>query len=60
MMNEETNQYLNSFSSIIPLGGFGGPEKDQVLLFCAVAYILFPQILLANCISLGKIVTHLV
>ena len=26
--DQESNQQFNSFSSVFPLGGFGGPEKD--------------------------------
>ena len=36
--------------------GFGGPEKDCVV-FCGTTYILSSQILLANCMSFGIMVT---
>ena len=36
------------FSSIIPLGGCGGPEKDQVLWSSLYFYDLSPWIHLAN------------
>ena len=41
------------FSSIIPLRGYGGPEKDQVLWSSLHSYGLSPQIHLASCMSLG-------
>ena len=56
MTYQETNKYFNSFFSIIPLGGSGGPEN---FVFGVAAYVLSPQILLANCISFSKMVTHL-
>ena len=40
------------------MGGFGGPGKDRVV-FCGTVYVLSPQILLANCISFGSMVTRL-
>ena len=38
------------------MGGFGGPEKDHIV-FCGLAYVLSPQILLANCMSFSIMVT---
>ena len=40
MTNQESNQQFNSFSSVSPLGGFDGPEKDQVLLFWMMIHVL--------------------
>ena len=49
----EILQRYYDFSSIIPLGGCGGPEKDRVLLSSLHSYGLSPRIHLANCMSLG-------
>ena len=49
----ETLQGYYGFSNIIPLGGCGGPEKDQVLWSSLQFYGLSPQIHLASCISFG-------
>ena len=46
-------QRYYGFTSIIPLGGCGGPEKDQVLWSLLCSYGLFPRIHLASCMSLG-------
>ena len=51
-------EYLKAFQ-VYPLGEYlGGPEKDWVLFWGLLLwfYVLSPQILLANCISLGMIV----
>ena len=49
----EILQRYYGFSNIIPLGGCGGPEKDQVLWSSLCSYCLSPRIRLANCMSLG-------
>ena len=41
------------------MGGFGGPEKDRVLLFVALPQALSPWILCTNWISFGIMVTCL-
>ena len=41
------------------MGGFGGPEKDRIVVFVAPLYALSPQILCANWISFGIMVTCL-
>ena len=55
--SEILQRYYN-FSNIIPLGGCGGPEKDQVLWSSPHSYCLSPQIHLASCMSLGWMVTR--
>ena len=51
---------LQSFLRQFPWDTLGGPEKDQVLCVCGEAFhVHSPQILLANWMSLGKMVTHL-
>ena len=44
----EILQGYHGFSSIIPLGGCGGPKKDWVLWSSLYFYALSPQIHLAN------------
>ena len=41
------------------MGGFGGPEKDCVVVFVALPQALSPRILHDNWISFGIMVTHL-
>ena len=41
------------------MGWFGGPEKDCVVVFVVLPQALSPQILHANWISFGIMVTHL-
>ena len=47
------------FKYIYPWEDVGGPEKDWVMLQAKEISVLSPHILLARCISLGIIVTHL-
>ena len=49
----EILQRYYGFSSIIPLGGCGGPEKNRVLWSSLHSYGLSLQIYLASCRSLG-------
>ena len=51
--DSEILQRYYGFSSIIPLEGCGGPEKDQVLWSSLHSYGLSPRIRLASCMSLG-------
>ena len=44
----EILQGYYGFSSIIPLGGYGGPEKDRVLWSSLYFYTLSPWTHLAN------------
>ena len=51
---------LQSFLRQFPWDALGGPERDPVLCVCGEAFqFCSPQILLANWMSLGKMVTHL-
>ena len=49
----EILQRYYGFSNTVPLGGCGGPGKDQVLWSSPCSYCLSPRICLANWMSLG-------